>query len=93
MSADLINIRVWDDIHMCYSKPTTYINDILLQFEMEKLSDTRSTKERVEELIPFLAGKEVTHLKPPTAESNKKSNHSEFKEISDKEFERLMTEL
>lgn len=93
VSADLINIRVWDDINMCYSKSITYINDILLQFEMEKFSDTRSNKDKIEEILPFLSGKEVSKPESPKSSKTEKVENPEYKEISDEEFERLMNEL
>lgn len=93
VSTDLINIRVWDDINMCYSKSITYINDILLQFEMEKFSDTRSNKDKIEEILPFLSGKEVSKPESPKSSKTEKVENPEYKEISDEEFERLMNEL
>ena len=99
VSADLINIRFWDDLNMRYSKPTTYINDLLLQFEMEKLSDTRSNKEKIEEFLPFLAGKEVTLENDKATEKSEKSeqrtiadNSNSYPVLSDEDFQRMLKE-
>lgn len=96
VSADLINIRFWDDLNMRYSKPTIYINDLLLQFEMEKLSDTRSNKEKIEELLPFLAGKEVTLENDKATEKSEQittaDSSNSYPVLSDEDFQRLFKE-
>lgn len=87
MKRHTIDIRKWDDINMCYSEPITYFNDTLVNFEAEKIADTRTTKEKIEELLPFLSGKEITKSHTAKAEKPKEKNNTE--EISDEEFERL----
>lgn len=90
MNKHTISIQKWNDLDMCYSEPITYFNDTLVQIEAEKIIDTRTTKEKVEELLPFLAGKEIPKSKLPKSSKEEKNENPEYKIISDEEFNRLL---
>ncbi len=84
MDKHTIRVQKWDDLNMCYSKPVVYSNDTLIQFEVEKVADNRTPKEQIEQLLPFLSGKELTKTKPPKTSKPEKSEKP--KEIIDDEI-------
>ncbi len=59
MTKTEICIQRWNDIDMKYSKPVIYCNDTLVEFVAQKIVDEKAPKEEIEELLPFLRGKEV----------------------------------
>lgn len=84
MNKHTITVRKWNDLDMCYSEPITYFNDTLVPFEAEKIADTRTTQEKIESFLPFLAGKEIPHTnksqqpkKPNTEQPNTEKALSE----------------
>ncbi len=91
MNKSVISIQKWDDLEMKYSKPIEYFNDTLVEFEAQKIANTKTTQENIEELLPFLCGNIIT--RPETFNSEKTENYDIKSEIiSDKEFNKLFNE-
>lgn len=59
MDKKTIKIRQWDDVIMMYLESIEYENFIIRQYDLEKMIDTESPREKIEKLFPFLIGKEV----------------------------------
>lgn len=84
MDNNVISIRRWNDIEMKYSKPNNYNNFIFADMAVKKIIDNRTPKEQIEQLLPFLSGKELTKTKPPKTSKSEKSEKP--KEIIDDEI-------
>lgn len=99
MDKHTIRVQKWDDLNMCYSEPVVYFNDTLIQFEVEKVADNRTPKEQIEQLLPFLSGKEITKTEPPKTSKPEKSeqrtiadNSNSYPVLSDEDFQLMFNE-
>lgn len=90
MTETHISIQVWDNILMRYSCPVYYMNDLLLQYREKEIVEAKTPKEIVEDLLPFLNGKEIETETPKTPKHIK--NNSNPKIISDSNFIKLFKE-
>lgn len=89
MNKHTISIQKWDDVNMCYSDRVTYINDTLVEFEAEKIANTKTPKEQIEELLPFLSGKEIPTPKHYATKTKDKQENTEI--ITDEDFINLLS--
>lgn len=77
MNKHIISVQKWDDLRMKYSEPIEYFNDTLIQFEAEKLTETKTPKEQIEELLPFLSGNEISKSQSQPAEKFTESKENQ----------------
>lgn len=85
MDMSTIKIRRWNDILMCYSNPLVYSNDIITEYQIKTATDNQGDKEHIENLFPFLAGKEIT-------KTEETKEHNSIKVIDDEDFKKFFNE-
>ena len=76
MDTDIINVRRWDNLNMCYSKPEIFPNLVLLPYQTQAMSDTMTTREHIEQDLPFIT--EIPkNLITETTENTKNTENTE----------------
>ncbi len=88
---DMTTIRVqrWDNYLMRYSEPIEYRNDIIAQYHSDIIADDKTTKEHIEELLPFLNPK-TEDIKTIENTEDTTYNQEADEIISDEDFMKLI---